>query len=62
MYVGESFYRIHLLMALQRVVGVVTSDDLTNMHMISLAMYDGLETKGIVGCLISFGVDGESMF
>ena len=62
MYVGESFYRIPLQMALQRVVGVVTSDNLTYMLLISLAMYDGLEAKGIVGCFISFGVDGESMF
>lgn len=49
-------------MALHRVVGVVTSDNLTNMLMISLVMYGDLEAKGIVGCLISFGVDGESMF
>lgn len=49
-------------MSLQRVVGVVPSDKLTYMFMISLAMYDGFEAKDIVGCLISYGVDGESKF
>ena len=62
MYVVKLFYKIPLLMALHRVVGVVTSDNLTDMLMISLVMYGDLEAKGIVGCLISFGVDGESMF
>lgn len=59
MYVVELFYRKPLLMDLWRVVGVITSDNLKDMLLISLAMYDGLEAKGIVSCLISFGVDGE---